>query len=313
MFKLKSPSIKKPSKKQLISFGQAFITYVLLTCLAYIIIYPVFARLMYSFMTSSDLNDDTVFLFTKNFTLENWATAWQLMNYGISFLKTAFLVLSYTVLQTAAVTFIAYGLARFRFPGRSLLFVISIITLIIPPQILSIPLYFQFQNLSILGLNTGMNLLNTPIPNALLCITGLGLKSGLLIFLMRQYFTSFPKELDEAAAIDGAGPFKTFFLVALPSARTMLVTIFLFSLVWQWTDRFYVSVFEPTSKYLQMMVTQVYGMVKVATQASGNVDVVAQSLINNSALLLFILPMVIVFLFGQRYFIEGVERSGIVG
>lgn len=313
MFKLKSPLIKKPSKKQLISFGQAFITYVLLTCLAYIIIYPVFARLMYSFMTAADLNDDTVFLFTKNFTLENWAIAWQLMNYGVSFFKTATLVLFYTLFQTAAVTFIAYGLARFRFPGRSLLFVISIITLIIPPQILSIPLYFQFQNLSVFGINTGINLLNTPIPNALLCLTGLGLKSGLLIFLMRQYFTSFPKELDEAAAIDGAGPFKTFFLVALPSARTMLVTIFLFSLVWQWTDRFYVSVFEPTSKYLQMMVTQVYGMVKVATQGSGNVDVVAQSLINNAALLLFILPMIIVFLFGQRYFIEGVERSGIVG
>lgn len=309
----KSPLLKSLSKKRLINIGQALITYVLLTCLAYIIVYPVFARLMYSFMTSADLNDDTVFLFTKNFTLENYTQAWEFMNYGVSFFKTAALVLTYTLLQTTSVTFIAYGLARFRFPGRGLLFVISIITLIIPPQILSIPLYFQFQNLSVLGINTGINLLNTPIPNALLCITGVGLKSGLLIFLMRQYFTSFPKELDEAAAIDGAGPYKTFLLVALPSARTMLVTIFLFSLVWQWTDRFFVSVFEPTSKYLQMMVTQVYGMVKVATQTSGNVDVIAQSLINNSALLLFILPMLIVFLFGQRYFIEGVERSGIVG
>ena len=85
---------------------------------------------MYSFMTAADLNDDTVFLFTKNFTLENWATAWQLMNYGVSFFKTATLVLFYTLFQTAAVTFIAYGLARFRFPGRSLLFVISIIVAI---------------------------------------------------------------------------------------------------------------------------------------------------------------------------------------
>ena len=304
---------RKISKNRLIHLGQSLITYVLLSCLAYVILYPVFARLMYSFMTAADLNDDTVFLFTKHFTLDNYKQAIGFMNYGLNLLKSTFTVLIYSVLQLVAVTVIAYGLARFRFPGRGLLFVISIITLIIPPQILSMPLYFQFQNLNILGINTGLNLLNTPIPTALLCITGLGLKSGLLIFMMRQYFSGFPKELDEAAAIDGAGPFKTFFMVVLPSSGTMLITIFLFSLVWQWTDGFYVSVFEPTSEYLQVVVQQVYGMVKVATQGSGNVDVVGQSLINNAAFLLFIAPIIVVFLFGQKHLIEGVERSGIVG
>lgn len=309
----KSLVARKFSKNRLMHIGQNIITYVLLSCLAYVILYPVFARLMYSFMTSADLNDDTVFLFTKHFTLDNYKKAMQFMDYGLNLIKSIVTVLIYSVLQLVSVTVIAYGLSRFRFPGRGLLFVISIVTLIIPPQILSMPLYFQFQDLNILGINTGLNLLNTPIPNALLCATGLGLKSGLLIFMMRQYFSGFPKELDEAAAIDGAGPFKTFFMVVLPSSGTMLITIFLFSLVWQWTDGFYVSVFEPTSDYLQVAVTQVYGMVKVATQGSGNVDVVGQSLINNAAFLLFIAPMIIVFLFGQRHFIEGVERSGIVG
>lgn len=304
---------RKISKNKLSQIGQSIITYVLLSCLAYVVLYPVFARLMYSFMTAADLNDDTVFLFTKHFTLDNYKQAAGFMNYGFNLLKSAFTVFIYSILQLVAVTVIAYGLARFRFPGRGLLFVISIITLIIPPQILSMPLYFQFQDLNILGINTGLNLLNTPIPTALLCVTGLGLKSGLLIFMMRQYFSGFPKELDEAAAIDGAGPFKTFFMVVLPSSGTMLITIFLFSLVWQWTDGFYVSVFQPTSEYLQVVVKQVYGMVKVATQGSGNVDVVGQSLINNAAFLLFIAPIIIVFLIGQKHLIEGVERSGIVG
>ena len=304
---------RKISKNKLIHIGQSLITYILLSCLAYVILYPVFARLMYSFMTAADLNDDTVFLFTKHFTLDNYKQASEFMNYGVNLIKSTVTVFIYSVLQLVAVTVIAYGLARFRFPGRGLLFVISIITLIIPPQILSMPLYFQFQDLNILGINTGLNLLNTPVPTTLLCITGLGLKSGLLIFMMRQYFSGFPKELDEAAAIDGAGPFKTFFMVVLPSSGTMLITIFLFSLVWQWTDGFYVSVFEPTSEYLQVVVKQVYGMVKVATQGSGTVDVVGQSLINNAAFLLFIIPIIIVFLFGQKHLIEGVERSGIVG
>lgn len=304
---------RKISKNKLIHIGQSLITYILLSCLAYVILYPVFARLMYSFMTAADLNDDTVFLFTKHFTLDNYKQASEFMNYGVNLIKSTVTVFIYSVLQLVAVTVIAYGLARFRFPGRGLLFVISIITLIIPPQILSTPLYFQFQDLNILGINTGLNLLNTPVPTALLCITGLGLKSGLLIFMMRQYFSGFPKELDEAAAIDGAGPFKTFFMVVLPSSGTMLITIFLFSFVWQWTDGFYVSVFEPTSEYLQVVVKQVYGMVKVATQGSGTVDVVGQSLINNAAFLLFIIPIIIVFLFGQKHLIEGVERSGIVG
>ena len=214
---------RKISKNKLIHIGQSLITYILLSCLAYVILYPVFARLMYSFMTAADLNDDTVFLFTKHFTLDNYKQASEFMNYGVNLIKSTVTVFIYSVLQLVAVTVIAYGLARFRFPGRGLLFVISIITLIIPPQILSMPLYFQFQDLNILGINTGLNLLNTPVPTALLCITGLGLKSGLLIFMMRQYFSGFPKELDEAAAIDGAGPFKTFFMVVILSITLWLL------------------------------------------------------------------------------------------
>ena len=309
----KSLLSRKFSKNKLIHLGQKTITYVLLGCLAYVILYPVFARLMYSFMTATDLNDDTVFLFTKHFTFDNYEQAMEFMDYGLNIIKSMVTVLIYSILQLVSATLIAYGLARFRFPGRGLLFVISIITLIIPPQLLSMPLYFQFKDLNVLGIDTGVNLLNTPVPTALLCATGLGLESGLLIFMMRQYFSGFPKELDEAAAIDGAGSLKTFFMVVLPSSGTMLVTIFLFSLVWQWTDGFYVSVFEPTSDYLQVVVKQVYGMVKVATQGSGTVDVVGQSLINNAAFLLFIAPIIIVFLFGQKHLIEGVERSGIVG
>ncbi len=291
-------------RARLTHIGRLVLLYILLTCLAYTIVYPIFGRVMYSFMTEADLNDDTVHLFTKHFTFDNYREAAGYMDYGINLLRSFGLMLLYALLQVTAATVTAYGLARFRFPGRSLLFVISILTLIIPPQILAIPLYFQFRM---------FGLLNTPVPTALLCVTGLGLKSGLLIFMLRQYFAGFPKELEEAAAIDGAGPLRVFGQVALPSARTMLVTVFLFSFVWQWTDDFYLSVFEPTQDYLQVVISQVYNMVKAATEHSGSVDVIGQSLVNNAAVLLFIFPLLAVFFFGQRYFIESVERSGIVG
>ena len=283
-------------------FGRQALLYILLTCLAYVIVYPVFGRIMYSFMTAADLNDDTVFLFTKHFTLDNYIRVAAIMDYGASLLRTVGVVALNCVLQVSAAAVTAYGLARFRFPGRGLLFFISILTLIIPPQILTTPLYFRF-----------IDLLNTPIPTALLCATGLGLKSALLIFMLRQYFAGFPRELEEAASIDGAGPIRTFLRVALPSAGTMLTTVFLFSVVWQWTDNFYPSVFDPTTDYLPLVITRVYNAVKAATEHSGTVDVIGQSLLNNAAYLLFILPLLVIFLIGQRYFVESVERSGIVG
>lgn len=288
--------------------------YLLLTCLAYVIVYPLFGRVMYSFMTEADLNDTTVHLFTKHFTFDNFKEAIRYMNYITGLIKSFINLTLYSVLQIAVVTLTAYGLARFRFPGRNLLFGISIVTLIIPPQILSVPLYFQFRSFDFFGLlPVGIPMLNTRWPLALLCATGLGLNSGLLIFLLRQFFAGFPKELEEAAAIDGSGPFRTFISVAIPNAKTMMVTAFLFSFVWQWTDNFYLSVFEPTENYLQVIVTKVYDMVKAATSGTGSIDVIGQSLINNAALLLFIMPLMLVFMFGQRYFIESVERSGIVG
>lgn len=301
-------------KAQFVRIVQHVAVYLLLTCLAYVIVYPLFGRIMYSFMTEADLNDDTVHLFTKHFTLDNYRQAIEYLDYGAGLVKSIASLVLYSSLQVGAATVIAYGLARFRFPGRNLLFIVTILTLIIPPQILSMPLYFQFRYFNLFGLlGDGISLLNTPLPLTLLCMTGLGLKSGLLIFMLRQYFQGFPRELEEAAAIDGAGPIRTFWQVALPSARTMLVTIFLFSLVWQWTDAFYLSVFEPTKDYLQVIITKVYDMVKAATAGTGTIDVIGQSLINNAALLLFIAPLLVVFLFGQRYFIESVERSGIVG
>ena len=288
--------------------------YLLLTCLAYVVVYPLFGRIMYSFMSESDLNDDSVLLFAKSFTWENYSKAIEHMDYWSSVLKCAWMALLFSFLQTCSTTLLSYGIARFNFPGKGVLFTIAIVTLIIPQQIMSIPLYFQFKNFNLFGLlGKDISLLNSAWPIALLASTGLGLKSGLLVFMLRQYFGSFPKELEEAAAIDGAGPYGTFVRIVLPSAITMLVTAFLFSFVWYWTDSFNITVYMPSGTFLQTQVTAIYDSIATEMSRTNSINIFERSLINNAAILLFILPLVCVFLFCQRYFIESVERTGIVG
>jgi len=302
-------------KAQLVHVSKRIAIYMILTCLAYVVVYPLFARIMYSFMSETDLNDDSVRLFAKNFTWENYKTAIDHMGYWSGLLRCVWESLLLSFLQLISVTLISYGIARFQFPGRGLLFVIAILTLLIPKQIMFIPLYFQFKDFNILGLlgESGINMLNTAWPMAMQALCGLGIQSGLLIFMLRQYFAGFPKELEEAAYIDGAGPYGTFFRIVLPSATTMLVTSFLFSFVWYWTDSFNRTVYMPSGAYLQKQVMIIYDSIASSMAQTNSINIFERSLINNAAILLFILPLVGVFMFCQRYFIESVERTGIVG
>jgi len=196
-----------------------------------------------------------------------------------------------------------YGMARFRFRGRNLLFVLVILTLLVPPQVLMIPLYVRFANFSIGFIE--FNLLNTYWPFVLLNLTGQGLKSGLYIYLMRQYFQGLPVELEESAYIDGAGPYRTFVSIMWPNARNMILTVFIFSFSWQWTDS------NITPMYLQEM--KLFSTMASELMSGNLVNPVEVSAINNVAMLLIVLPLLLMFIVLQRYIVKGVETSGIVG
>lgn len=289
--------------------------YILLTCLSFVIIYPFLGRILISFMSESDLNDASVHLFTKNFTMDNYQQAMKYMQYLWTLGKTGAYVIAVSIAQVLAAVWIAYGFARFRFHGRNILFGCVLLTLIVPPQVISIPLYFQFRYFNLFGLlgAKGISLLDNPGSVLLLAGSGLGLKSGLLIFMLRQFFSGFPKELEEAASIDGSGPFRTFWKIVFPSSTPMLVTAFLFSLVWGWTDTFYTSTFMPGNNLMQKQLLQISSLVKASMDTISSVNHIQISLINNAGVILFILPLLVVFIFGQRYFIESIEQTGIVG
>ena len=163
---------------------------------------------------------------------------------------------------------------------------------------------------------TGINLLNTNTPLYLMSLGAIAFKNGLYIFMLRQFFKGVPDELEESAYIDGSGVFRTFFTIILPLSVPMMVTVFLFAFSWQWTDNFYTELFYiGVSEKPTLMPDIVKVPPKLTpeagwpTKASGDWT----SAVKNTAGILIMAPLMIVYLFCQRFLVQGIERSGIVG
>ena len=142
----------------------------------------------------------------------------------------------------------------------------------------------------------------------MLAVTCTGYRCGLFIFILRQFFRGMPRELEEAAYIDGAGPVRAFLRIMLPGARTMMVTVFLFGFVWTWLDIKYIPTLMPD---MPLLVTEVQKISALGLDASANT--VARSLLVNAGAVYLIVPLILLYLFTQRYFVQSIERSGLVG
>lgn len=173
------------------------------------------------------------------------------------------------------------------------------------------PNFFQIMFSNAADKVYAFNLLNSYWPFAFLSFTGLAFKNGLFIYIMRQYFNGVPDELEEAAYVDGAGVIKTFVRIIIPMAVPMMVTIFMFSFSWQWSDTFYTSLFFTSTKSSILLPN----IVKIPPSLDTNYVAQAtyETAIRNTCGILILLPLVIIYMFAQRTLIEGVERSGITG
>lgn len=295
-------------QQKLIKWIISTVRMVLLLCICFVIIYPLLSKISISFMSVSDLYDAGVVYIPKSFTLNNYRYAIEKIDYFASLFKTVGFIFITSLLQVASSLLAGYGFARFDFKGKNFWFACAILTLIIPGQNIMAPLYFYFKNFNFLGLlgANGFNLLNTSWPIFLMSATCMGLNNCIYIYMFRQYFKGFPKELEESGEIDGANSFVIFTRIILPCAVSMIVTAFLFSFVWQWTDTFYVNVFMPGNDFLSVSLQGLPNIV-------GNADRYYQVIISNTAVILLVLPILIIFLFAQRFFVESIERSGLVG
>lgn len=292
----------------------ALFRFILFLLLAFVIIYPVFTKLMTAFMTAEDIHDLSVNYVPKHFTLSNFSGAWSRMTlsyvYPLSILYCGLI----SLLQMGISTMVGYGLARFKFPLQKPLLLMAVLGLLIPPDLTLIGLYGIFSNVDFFGIiqsvnGSSLSLINTFLPTTLLAVTGTGLRCGIYILLMRQFFRGMPKELEEAAYIDGAGPFKAFIKVMLPSGTTMMITVFLFSFVWTWLDTNYTSLLMPDIPVMSIMARRISDL----NVGAGTLTTVTRSLTVNAAAIFVMIPLILLYLFTQHYFVESVERSGLVG
>ena len=314
--------LKKTMKDGVIKFCRA----ILLFGLCFLILQPILDKISVSFMTQQDLYDSTVISIPRNFSLENYTLVNRLISYWPSLLQTVIIVLVSSLLQIAACTLAGYGFARFKFPLKNFWFVCVMLIIIVPPQTVMSSLYLNFRFFDIFGLVrliTGdpINMLNSVVGLWMLSATGMGLKSGLYIFMLRQYFRGIPKELEEAAWVDGCGRFKTFIRIMIPDAAPMLTSCFLFSFVWQWTDSFYATLFLANYKTLSKglgslaeVFSQWYARINIVG-GSGGVSAFAPvgytQMMIATGMLMCLAPLILLYLVAQRAFVESLSQTGI--
>ncbi len=301
------------------------VRFLLMLGVSYVILYPFIARIASSFMTKEDLVDATVALIPKNFTLDTYKYIILENNYLEALLTTAAIALMCALVQTFIACMIGYGLSKFKFKGNTAVLLAVVITMIIPPKALEIALsnhFYHFDLARILALDyksilelifgKTIDMRNTYWPFLIISLGGFAFKNGLYIYMMRQFFKGVPDELEESAYVDGSGVFRTFFQIILPLSIPMMITIFLFSFSWQWTDQFYVDQFL-TSEEIQTMY-RLYSQIPPSLEDSTFPGwTLYKNAIQNTSSLLIILPLVVIYLFCQKYLVQGIERSGLVG
>ena len=318
----------KVTRRKMGTWVWAIIRLIILSGLAFIILYPILYMISISFRPVTQILDPTVVWIPRSLTLENIVHIVNLMGYVRAVWVTTYIGLFSAILQIITVCFAGYGFARFNFPFKKALFVILLFTIIVPPQSLLIPTYIMNVHfdyiwiggaiIRLINLITGSdipattNVLGTPWAFWTPAFFASGIRSGLLIFIARAFFTNMPKELEEAAYIDGAGPIRTYFGIMIPNARPLLMTIFLFSMVWYWNDFFYAgTMLLDHDSTISVRLAQLGSLLSPPGQIS--IDPIALGAYYQVGSLLTVTPPLVMYIFFQRHFVESIERAGIVG
>ena len=318
--KIRAKSGKKFSKekvrkffmgsKEKQGFLKVFCIYALLICIGFIYLNPILQMLSKSFMNLDDLLDSSINWIPSKFILSNYAQAAKSMDFWASLGKSIILAGVPTLCNLISCAIIGYGLARFEFPFKKVVLAVIVFTFILPSQVTMIPTYALYSQIGILG---------TILPFVVPPLLGMGINAPIFILIFWQFFRQVPKVLIEAAQIDGAGYFKSFFRISLPSATPAFITVGLFSFVWYWNESYltemYVSGVMTKSGWTSLVI-QLDNFASnyntyATTAASGATSI--NEAINMSGTMLSILPQLLMYFVLQRYFVESIDKTGITG
>lgn len=291
--------------------GKQIVVYALLICIGFIYLYPILYMISTSFMNRDDLLDTSIKWIPSTLFLSNYIDAARSMDFWASLGKGILIAGLPTLCNVAVCMVIGYGFASFNFKGKTILMGLLIFSYILPSQVTMIPTYVLYNNIKILG---------TIWAFILPALFGNGLNAPIFILIFYQFFKQVPKVLIEAAKIDGAGYFKSFVRIAVPSAAPAILTVFLFSFVWYWNESYltelYVRGLTTHSDWTNLVIQlKNFASNYNDTRATGTGTMATDlnETIRLAATMLSVLPLMIMYFFLQRYFVESIDRTGITG
>lgn len=269
---------------------EVILLYAFLIVLAILFVLPIFYLFMGSFKAESELFSTPFKWLPDKFRLDNFVNMFSSIPFFKYLKNTMIIVICNIVGSLLSCSLVAYGFSRLRWPGRDKVFILVLITMILPYQVTLVPLFLMF---------TKMKWIGTFLPLTVTCFFG----NPFFIFLLRQFFTGIPQDISEAARIDGAGEFTIFSKLVIPMAKPALTTVAIFAFIRSWNDFLGPLVFLGKD--------ELYTLSLAASMLKSNLDPNWSMLLALGAVM--ILPVLILFFVMQKYFIQGIAMSGIKG
>ena len=275
----------------------------------FVMLYPILFMISNSFKSVSDALDPTVVWIPSGTDMFNFKMAFKLLKFNDALTNTLILVVPCVIIQVITCLFVSYGFARFEFRFKGLLFGLLVFSLIVPVQSYIIPLYVNMKT---------MHLLDTYWQFYIMAMLGTGIRSGLYIYIFRQYFRGLPKELEEAAYLDGCNPLRTFLHIMVPNVKGAILVVFVLSFVWYYNDYTLTGMLLNSDYPLSIALTGVSTALNNTVQGmvgqtiGSDIKLLSDSILS-AACLIVALPLIGVYVAVQKHFTEGIERSGLVG
>ena len=293
-----------------------------LIAISYIVIYPLLYMIMTSLSVESAFMSSRRIWLPDSLTFHYYPMIVEIIDYFKTLLSTVKYEVVAALIEVCSCAVAAYGFSRFNFKFKKLFTAMLFLTILIPTAMIIIPLAVNYSHLDILGIlgfvnkMTGVDLRpsisNTPWSFWLPSLFGIGLRSGIMIYIYMQFFKGLPGEFEEAAYVDGAGPLRTFLQIIIPSSTVVILTVSVFSIIWHWNDYQMSTMFMNKELPLSVSLVNLPDHLGIFGYHLSDFDPRAISLLM-AACILYILPILVFYLIIQHWFIESVDRVGITG
>lgn len=286
-------------------YGVGIASLVLLFLIGFVYLYPLIRMLSMSFMDSRDIVDPNVGIIPTKLSFINYVQSYQVLNLPKSLWNSFWLSTLLAIFQTVSSAMAGYAFARFSFKGKNILLILVLITYIVPMQVLTIPRFMVF---------SFYNLVGSVLPLLTVALFGQGLNSPIFILIFYNFFRMQPPSIDEAARIDGASYAQVFWRITMALSIPVLTVAFMFSFVWNWNET-YVTGLVAAGRF-RTLPLELEGFVASYNRLfvrPGSTHSLINEAIRMAGTMIAISPLLAIYLFLQRQFVEGIEKTGITG